>query len=73
MTDDQPDTSARADDRVREAIAEAARRREANRARRARYQAARRHGLTARHALKLSRLQRAQPPDNNLEPSKEVP
>lgn len=46
-----------ADDRVQQAIAEAARRRAANQARRRRYEAARQHGIAARHHLKLKRLQ----------------
>ncbi|MET9617551.1 hypothetical protein [Kitasatospora indigofera] len=45
-----------ADDRVLAAIAEAARRRDAQRARRARYAAARQYGLQARVRAKLARL-----------------
>lgn len=56
-----------ADDRVQQAIAEAATRRAAQQARRARYAAARQYGLAARHHLKLQRLQQQaqQPADDD--------
>ncbi|MFB7474579.1 hypothetical protein [Kitasatospora sp. NPDC056184] len=51
-----------ADDRVTDLIAEAARRREAQRQRRTRLDTARRHGLAARHRLKLARLDQPDQP-----------
>lgn len=51
-------------DRVADLIAEAARRRDAQTARRARYAAAREHGLQARVRAKLTRLGQQQDADD---------
>lgn len=63
MTDNAPDISTRADDRVREAIAAAAERRARNATDRARRKLARDHGLHARHRQKLHRTQQASDTD----------
>ncbi len=65
---DVPQIPERSHDRVADLIAEAARRREADKARRARYNAARQHGLQARIRAKLARLSQ---PDN--EPDNDGP
>lgn len=56
------------DDRIAALIAQAAARRAANAARRARYQRAREHGLAARHRLKLARQQQQPDPTDDDPP-----